>query len=53
MGHLADDDLQTIWQRGAYRAFRRSFARRIEAYETHMQGIRPELFTKPLEFRKR
>lgn len=33
MGHLADDDLPTIWQRGAYRAFRRSFARRIEAYE--------------------
>ena len=43
MGHLGDDDLETIWQRNAYRRFRRYFARRVKAYEAHLQGITPDL----------
>ncbi len=43
MGALADDDLETIWHKASYRAFRRSFKRRVKAYESHMQGISPDL----------
>jgi hypothetical protein len=43
MGHLADDDLETIWQREAYRRFRQYFTKRVAAYETCMQGISPDL----------
>lgn len=43
MGHFAEDDWETIWQRQAYRRFRQFFAERVAAYETCMQGIRPNL----------
>ncbi len=43
MGYLGEDNLETIWQREAYRAFRQAFSRRVAAYESCMQGIRPDL----------
>lgn len=43
MGRLAQDDLETIWQREAYRRFRQSFAKRVAAYESCLQGISPDL----------
>lgn len=42
MGNLADADLASIWHNEPYRAFRRSFRQRRDAYETHMQGISPD-----------
>jgi MoaA/NifB/PqqE/SkfB family radical SAM enzyme len=43
MGSLVEDDLETIWRKAPYRDFRRSFKRRVEAYDDHMQGISPDL----------
>ena len=43
MGRLSAQSLDDIWQQPAYRAFRRCFKRRVEAYETHMAGIKPDL----------
>ena len=43
MGRLTEQSLDEIWQQPAYRAFRRCFKQRVEAYETHMAGIKPDL----------
>ena len=43
MGRLTEQSLDDIWNQPAYCAFRRSFAQRVEAYETFMGRITPDL----------
>lgn len=43
MGNLNHDDLDTIWKRPKYQAFRQAFKKRIEVYKEQMIGITPDL----------
>lgn len=42
MGRLTEQSLDEIWQSVDYRAFRHAFRQRVEAYQRHMVGIKPD-----------